>query len=198
MYALIVRTHFYLIYYNCDIINNILTIIDMYLLIFILFYLIFLGALFEAPWVPTAKKDFDRIAKLASLQPGMSFYDLGSGSGELLFYLSKKYDVNCIGIEISPLLYLYSKIKSLFFNKVKIRYGNFYKYDLSEADAVYVFLFPKTYHRLKTKISSGLKKGTRVILSYWPFECWKPTEISERENSITYYLYIVQKEKNCP
>ncbi|MDP3093316.1 MAG: class I SAM-dependent methyltransferase [bacterium] len=135
-----------------------LLIIDKYFLILILFYLIFLGALFEAPWLPTMKKNFDRIAKLAGLQPGMLFYDLGSGSGELLFCLSKKYDVNCIGIEISPLLYLYSKIKSLFFNKVKIRYGNFYKYDLSKADAVYVFLFPKAYYRLKTKISSGLKK----------------------------------------
>lgn len=164
----------------------------MYFLIFILFYLIFfLGALFEAPWLPTTKKDFDRIAKLAGLQPGMLFYDLGSGSGELLFYLSKKYGVNCVGIEISPFLYLYSKIKSLFFRKVKIKYGNFYKYDLSEADVVYVFLFPKTYHKLKTKISSGLKTGTRIVLSYWPFKDREPAQISEKENSITYYLYIV-------
>ncbi|MDP3052123.1 MAG: class I SAM-dependent methyltransferase, partial [bacterium] len=179
---------------NCnenDIINNRLTMIDIYFLILILFCLIFLGALFEAPWVPTRKKDFDRIAKLASLRPDMLFYDLGSGSGEMLFYLSKKYDVNCVGIEISPLLYLYSKIKSLFFSKVKIRYGNFYKYDLSKADVVYVFLMPKTYHKLKVKISSELKEGAMVILSCWPFEDCKPTKINEKENSITYYLYIM-------
>lgn len=156
--------------------------------------LIFLGALFEAPWVPTRKKDFDRVAKLANLRPGMLFYDLGSGSGELLFYLSKKYNVNCVGIEISPFLFLYSKIKSLFHNKVKIHYGNFYKYDLSKADMVYIFLLPKTYGKLRKKIETELKRGTKIILSCWPFKDCKPNKIDKKENAISYYLYIT-KEK---
>ncbi len=166
-----------------------------YFLTLILIFLIFLGALFGAPWVPTRKKDFDRIAKLANLYPGMLFYDLGSGSGELLFYLSKKYNVDCVGIEISPFLFLYSKIKSLFYNKVKIHYGNFYKYDLSKADIVYIFLLPKTYEKLRKKIDMELKKGTKIILSCWPFEDCKPNKINKKENAITYYSYV-KKEKD--
>lgn len=160
----------------------------------ILILIIFLGALFEAPWFPTRKKDFDRIAKLAELRPGMLFYDLGSGSGEMLFYLSKKYNVNCIGIEISPLLFLYSKIKSLFYNKVKIKYGNLYKHNISEADVVYVFLLPKVYSELKNKIDKELKKGAKLILSCWPFNSWKPNKINKKENAITYFLYIINKK----
>src|SRR3989344_8748350 len=104
----------------------------MYLFYFLILVLIilFLGAFFDAPWVPTRKKDFIRIAEIAELQPGMLFYDLGSGSGEMLFYLSQKYNIYCVGIEVSPILYLYSKVKSLFYKKVKIIYGNFYKHDL--------------------------------------------------------------------
>lgn len=154
--------------------------------------LLFFGAFFDAPWAITRKKDFDRIAKLARLQPGMVFCDLGSGDARMLFYLSKKYKVKCVGIEISPFLYLYSKFKSLFCNgKVKILYGNFYKYNLSEADVIYVFLFPKTHSKLKKKLDSEAKKGARIILSCWPFKNLEPVAISKKRNEITYWLYVV-------
>ncbi len=127
----------------------------------------------------------------------MLFYDLGSGSGKILFYLSKKYNITCVGIELSPLLYLYSKFKSLFFKRVKIKYGNFFQYDLSKADVIYIFLLPKNYDKLRKKLNSELKEGTKIILSCWPFENRKPNTIEKKENAITYYLYIVQKQKNC-
>jgi len=122
------------------------------LALIIILILLFLGALFEAPWVPTRKKDYERIAEMASLKPGMLFYDLGSGTGEMLFYLSRRYDINCVGIEISPILYLYSKIKSFFYKKVKILYGNFYRHDLSKANVIYIFLMPKNFDKLKKEI----------------------------------------------
>ena len=79
-----------------------LLLLDIFLFLFIL------GGFFGALWIPTRKKNYERIASLAELKPGMIFYDLGSGSGSLLFYLSKKYNIKCVGIEISPILYLYS------------------------------------------------------------------------------------------
>lgn len=150
---------------------------------------LFLGALFEAPWIPTRKKDYELIAKMAKLRPGMLFYDLGSGTGEMLFYLSRKHNINCVGIEISPILYLYSKIKSLFYKKVKIMYGNFYKYDLSKADVVYVFLMPKTFDKLKRKFNKELKKDSKIIISCWPLQNSYPIQINKNDNGIPYYLY---------
>ncbi len=151
--------------------------------------LIFFGALWGVPWLPTKKEDYDRIAKLANLKPGVSFYDIGSGTGDMLFYLSKKYNVNCVGIEISPILYFYSKIKSLFYKKVDIRYGNFFLHNLSNADVVYAFLYPKLYDKLKRKINSDLKNNSEIILAYWPFEKLKPIRTSKEEYRTTYYLY---------
>ncbi len=155
----------------------------------ILICIIFTGLLYDALWVPTKKEDYNRIAQLANLQPKMTFYDLGSGNANILFYLSKKYDIDCVGIEISPFWYFYSKIKSLFYKKVKIKYGNLYKHNISEADVVYVFLLPKTYPKLKNKIDKELKKGAKLILSYWPFEDSKPKNTSKKEGSAPYYLY---------
>ncbi|MDO8436058.1 MAG: class I SAM-dependent methyltransferase [bacterium] len=167
----------------------------MYFLIpiLILIILTFTGAFFAAVWLPTKKEDFDRITKLAGLRPGMLFYDLGSGDGELLFYLSKKYNVNCVGIEISPLLFLYSKIKSLFYKNVKIYYGDFYKYDLSKADIVYIFLLPKSYARLRKKLETELRKDVKIILSSWPFEDCEPNQIDKKEKAFTYYSYITKE-----
>lgn len=160
-----------------------------YFVIIPLFVVLFLGAFFDAPWVPTRKKDFVRIANIAKLQPGMLFYDLGSGAGEMLFYLSKKYNIDCVGIEISPILYLYSKIKSLFYKNVKIIYGNFYNYDLSKADVIYAFLMPKTLDKLKREIGKKLKKDSKIIISCWPLQNCNPKQMSKKNNEITYYLY---------
>ncbi len=164
-------------------------LILIYFLFFILIISIFFGVFWGVGWFPTKKEDYDRIAELAHLKPGVFFYDLGSGTGDMLFYLSKKYNINCVGIEISPLLYLYSKIKSLFYEKVEICYGNFFKYDLSKADIVYVFLYPKIYDKLKEKFNNELKNNSKIILACWPFKESGPIRISKREHRVTYYLY---------
>lgn len=156
----------------------------------ILISTVFTGAFYDAIWIPTKKENYDRIAQLADLHPEMNFYDLGSGNANILFYLSKKYNVNCTGIEISPFWYLYTKIKSLFYKKVKIKYGNFYKYDLSRADIIYVFSLLKAYSNLENKVDKELKRGGKLILSHWPLKDRKPDNISKKENSTPYYLYL--------
>ncbi len=169
----------------------------MNIAIFILFFIfvsLFFGALFEAPWLPTRKKDYHRIAELTELRPDTLFYDLGSGTGGMLFYLSRKYDANCIGIEISPVLYFYSKIKSLFYKKVNIKYGDFLKYDLSKADIIYAFLLPENFEKLKKKIDTEAKNGAKLILSCWPLKDDNSIRISKKEGEISYYVYITQKE----
>jgi len=151
---------------------------------------IFAGSYFDAMWLPTKRENYDRIAKLSQLKPGMIFYDIGSGSANMLFYFSKKYNANCVGIEIAPFWYLYSKIKSLFYRKVKIKYGNFYKYDLSTADVVYAFLLPKNYLKIKNKTDKELKVGAKLVLSSWPFKNSKPIKVDGEGTLTPYYLYI--------
>ena len=159
------------------------------LLINTFIFLTIIGGLFGAIWIPTKKKDYERIARLAGLRPRMVFYDLGSGSADLLFYLSKKYKIRCVGIEISPILYLYSKIKSIFFKNVRIRYGDFLKHDLSEADVIYAFLLPRIYEKLQEKLCNDAKNESLIILSVWPFKDVKYLKASEEKGKFTYFLY---------
>lgn len=159
------------------------------LILILILVLFFIGGFYGVIWLPTKKRDYDRIAELADLRPGRVFCDLGSGTGDLLFYLSRKYKVKCIGIEVSPVLYLYSKIKSLLHHNVEIKYGNLFKYDLSNVDIIYAFLHPKMYNRLKAKIDRETKKGAIIILSCWPFENTNPLKVNQKNNEDIFYLY---------
>ena len=164
---------------------------QVFLLIIISFLILFsFGGFFGVIWFPTRRKDYEKIASLASLQPDKIFFDLGSGAGDLLFYLSKKYGIKCVGIEVSPLFYLYSKIRSLFNKKVKIYFGNFFRFDLSSADVIYAFLHPKLLRGLEEKIDKEIKKKTSVIISCWPLENREPLKLEEREKERAYYLYL--------
>ncbi|MCP6718390.1 MAG: hypothetical protein KJI70_02530 [Patescibacteria group bacterium] len=159
------------------------------LIIEVLLVLFAFGIFWGVIWMPTRKKDYERIAKMAILKSDDVFYDLGSGTGDLLFYLEKNHGIRCVGIEISPIFYFYSKIKSLFYKKVKIRYGNFFKHDISEADILYAFLHPKMYKKLKAKIKKDAKKGVRIILAVWPFSNESQTMSSCEKGEVSYYLY---------
>jgi SAM-dependent methyltransferase len=164
-----------------------LSLFLFFLVIFLV--LLFLGAFWRTPWLPTKEEDYTTIAELAGLREGINFYDLGSGTGEMLFYFSKKYNANCFGIEISPLLYLYSKIKSLFQKKVKIFYGDFFHYDLSKADVVFIFGHPKVYRKLRKKFIKELKNETKIIVACWPLENARTLSVKKGKSGVNYYLY---------
>lgn len=165
-----------------------------YLLIFLIFIFFFFTGVADIGWAPTKRKDYPRIAQLFNPRPGMVFYDLGSGTADLLFYLANHYKITCVGIEVSPFFYLYSKIKSLFCQNVKIKYGNFFKFNLKEADVIYFFLHPKLYPRLKEKILSEAKDGAIIIAAVWPLPDANPIKISQKEKEASYFVYKKQKK----
>lgn len=155
--------------------------------------LIFFGGLYDVVWIPTRKRDYDRIANLANLSPGITFYDLGSGTANMLFYLARKHNIKCVGVEISPLLYIYSKVKSIFLKDVKIYYGNLFNIDLKYADIIYLYLYDGIYPKIIDKLNKDAKEGTKIIMACWPFENLQPIRISKEKSKTTYYLYDMKK-----
>ncbi len=147
------------------------------------------GGLFDAPFLPTAKKDFKRIARLIDPSPEKVIYDLGSGTGNLLFYLNKDYKAKGVGIEISPILYFFSKIKSLSVKDVSIIYGNFRKQDISKADVVYMFLAPIVADKAEKEILVKMKKGALLLVSGSEAEGLTPLKTSKEKGRQSYYLY---------
>jgi len=166
----------------------------MWILALILF--IFLGSfayagVLAAPWFPTWSRDIERFLKLAEIKAGQKFYDLGCGDGKLVFAAAGA-GAEAIGFEISLLPYLLARSRSFYVINSKVKFKNFWKEGLSDADIVYLFLTPKVNPRVKEKLEHELKMGAKVIAYTWPIEGWQPTKIDTTPGQLPMYLYTMQ------
>ncbi|PLX24649.1 SAM-dependent methyltransferase [Candidatus Parcubacteria bacterium] len=137
-------------------------------------------------------KDLERFLNLAKIKKDDKVYDLGCGDGKLLF-AAAKYGAKAEGFEVSILPYVIAKVRQIIDKtKVKIKFRDFWMVNLSDADVVFFFLIPRIYPKLKKKLQSELKPGTRVVAYVWPFEDWEPDVVDKAENRPTMYLYTIK------
>ena len=146
-----------------------------------------------APWVPTWKKDMKRIREMLKLQAGERCVELGCGNGRISRDLAKTTDAKeIVGVELSLLQWLIAKLQSRMdgsFTKTSFVLGNAFKHDVSDYDAVYMFLMPETYAKIQNKLEKELKPGSQVVTYVWPIPGWMPTKIDKQEGSVDIYLY---------
>lgn len=156
------------------------------------------GFIWGAGYEPTPKKDIDTAAKLLNLKQGMTVYDLGSGTGQVVIHLAKKYMVKCVGIEVDPVKAWISRAlisrQPGLAKMIEIKRNDLFSVDISEADAVYVFLSGGTsiMKRLETKLSSELREGARVASYIHLFRDWTPCSSAGKVR-----VYLVPKDKHC-
>ena len=151
-----------------------------------------------AGWEPTAKKKVRRMLEMSGAGPSDVVYDLGSGDGRVLLEAAKTYHAKAVGVEADPLRVLYSRFAVAAANlngQVKVVWGNFYNTELSGATIVTLFLTQGTNQRLKPKLLSELKPGTRVVSYVWTFRDWDPVSKDDR-NELS--MYVVPERPGPP
>lgn len=148
-------------------------------------------ALSGVPWVPTREARIRRALQLAHLQPGERLYDLGAGDGRVLLLAAREFGVRGVGIEIGPVQCALGWLRvwlSGSRQRVQIRWGNFYKADLRNADVVFVYLTSSHTSRLEKKLERELRPGTRVVSIAADFPGWQPSQV-DRE----FVIFLYQK-----
>ena len=119
--------------------------------------------LFGAPYVPTLQKQRQAAIKLLELKPGQVFVDLGSGDGSSLI-LAAQQGATAIGYELNPFLVLISWVRTRpYRQRVKIVMGNFWRADLSNVDAIFVFLIGHYMKKLDQLIVGQPHKRLRIV-----------------------------------
>ena len=160
-----------------------------YILIFIILCFGFV-VIFGAPYLPTLKRQSDQALDLLQLKSGQTFLDLGSGDGRLLIWAARN-DLNAVGIELNPILYVISKIITFRYRKkVKIIYGNFWSQSWPKVEGIYIFLHP----RFMTKFLSKLKKeysSSEVKVVSYAFKL--PGVTIKKESGALYYYEFKQR-----
>ncbi|MBZ4422203.1 cyclopropane-fatty-acyl-phospholipid synthase family protein [Myxococcus sp. RHSTA-1-4] len=148
----------------------------------------------EVPYVPTPEDAVEGMLKLAGVKPGDVVYDLGSGDGRIVISAVKNHGaMRAVGVDINP-----ERIAEANTNarragvqdKVEFRQGDLFDADIGEATVVTLYLLPSVNERLKPKLLSELKPGTRIVSHGFDMGDWKP-EQQVQEGGRTLYLWVV-------
>jgi SAM-dependent methyltransferase len=113
--------------------------------------------MFGAPYFPSLRPHMEAAFDLLDLKKGQLVYDLGCGDGRFLKAAAKR-GYRAVGYELNPFMFLYSWLTTRRYRRqVKVRFGNFWRADISDADAVFVFLLDKYMKQLDEKLKKTQK-----------------------------------------
>ncbi|MBD3281756.1 hypothetical protein GF391_03345 [Candidatus Uhrbacteria bacterium] len=134
----------------------------------------------RAPFVEIPKEVLDDIVKAMDVGPGDVVYDLGSGDGRVLeACYHRRPEARYIGIDkaLVPNVVAKWRLRKIPKGKIELLHKNFFKYDLSGATCVYVYLFPGLLKSLLPKLQRELKLGARIVSCDFEFEGVEPIEV---------------------
>jgi len=137
----------------------------------------------DVPYVPTTERGVVEMLKLAGVKKTDVVYDLGCGDGRIVVAAAKNFGARGVGIDINP-----ERIKEARENAkkegvehlVKFVEGDLFTADIKEATVVTLFLLSSVNLKLRPKLMSDLRPGTRVVSNTFDMGDWKP----EKEHSI--------------
>jgi len=190
--------------------------ISMIIIISLIFFIIIfciallwilVPAFYGLPSVPTRPERIRKALKLVSLQPDEVLYDLGAGDGRVLLIAAREFGAFSIGLEVGPVqcaLIWLRIVSSGLADRIKIRWGNFFKADLKDADVVYVYATSQEVLKLAPFLQKQMKAGSRVVSISADFPEWEPSTFDEQDLIFVYEMppkqgsltsYLLEKAK---
>ena len=170
----------------------VLLIYGLSILLFILISLWFLvPALYGLPVVSTKPARIRKALQLANLRRHEVLYDLGAGDGRVLFIAAREFGVRAVGIEVGPVqcMLLWLKINaSGLADQIRVRWADFYKAELHEANVVFVYATSKEVAKLAPHLVEQMKPGSRLVSISADFPDWEPLSFDNRDLIFVYEM----------
>jgi SAM-dependent methyltransferase len=167
-----------------------------YLLALVLFalaiaaaYFLFASFLFGAGYQPTPRRSVETMLRFARVGPEDTLYDLGAGTGAIVFRAARTYGARVVGVEVEPIrvsVLLLRRRLGPCADRVTIRWGDLFDLDFRSATVVTAFLWPGAMARLRPKFEAELGEGARVVSHCHAVPGWVPEEYDRRSDV---YLY---------
>lgn len=134
----------------------------------VIFFIFAFVILFGAPYLPTMKKQAEEALDMLALKPGQTMLELGCGDGRVAKAAARR-GLKVVGYELNPILALIARLHTLRYRgQVKIVWGNYWRHDWPDCDAIFVFLLDKYMKKLDKKIVQKRQQQGKLIrlLSY--------------------------------
>lgn len=136
--------------------------------------------MFLAPFVATPIPVVRRMLVLAELKRNEILFDLGSGDGRAVIMAATDFGAKSVGVELRDDLSKKALTSIQLLNledKPHIIQRDIFDVDLSSADVVFLYLTTSANERIKPKLESELKSGTRVVSHDYEILGWEPIKV---------------------
>lgn len=147
----------------------------------------------DIPYVPTPSNVVDAMLDLANIKPDDVLIDLGSGDGRMVIAAAKRFGIHATGVEIDPELVRESQKlagQEGLTAKADFVQADLFTYDLRRASVVTMFLTPGVNLRLRAKLLSELRPGTRVVSHRFDMGSWLPAKTVQLEKD-RIFLWVI-------
>ncbi|MCI4335208.1 MAG: SAM-dependent methyltransferase [Thermoplasmata archaeon] len=152
-------------------------------------YFLYASFAFGAGYQPAPRSVVTRMLADAAVGPDDLLFDLGAGTGAIIFRAAREFGASAVGVEVDPLRVLILRFRRWVGgprDRVRIQWGNLYGSDFRTASVVAVFLWPEAMERLRPLLEAQLRPGTRVVSHWHPVKGWEPTSV---DAATRVYLY---------
>lgn len=149
------------------------------------------------PYYKTPENIILEKLNLLELKDGDTLIDLGSGDAKSLILACKIANVKCIGYEILPEALQEAEINIKGANlsdRIEIRNEDFTTADLSDADAIILYLTRATLGELSLKLENELKKGVKIVTHEFDLPAWEiKKNVTHNHNGFINDIYLFEK-----
>lgn len=150
----------------------------------------------DVVYVPTPPAVVNEMLRLADVKANDVVYDLGSGDGRIVITAAQERGARGVGIDINPQRIQEANAnaqKAGVSDRVEFRQADLFQTDFSEATVVTLYLLPELNLKLRPKLLSELKPGTRIVSHAFDMGDWKPEQIVEVDGRTVYYWVVPEK-----
>jgi SAM-dependent methyltransferase len=134
----------------------------------------------EVPDVRTPPEVVVEMLRLARVGPDDVVYDLGSGDGRIVIAAARDFGARGVGIELDPDLVTEAARNARragVVERTRFLRQDIFDADISEATVVTLYLWPDVNLRLRPKLLSQLKPGSRIVSHDFPIGDWQPERV---------------------
>ena len=146
----------------------------------------------EVPYVPTPAAVVDAMLDMAEVGPADYLIDLGSGDGRIVIAAARR-GAQGLGVDIDPARVAEAVNAARFAGvegRAVFRRQDLFAAPIREASVIAIYLLPDVNLRLRPRLLTELRPGTRIVSHAFAMGDWRPDAHREIDGRNA-YLWIV-------
>jgi hypothetical protein len=133
----------------------------------------------DTPYVQTPRSVVDAMLKIAGVGSSDYLIDLGSGDGRIPIAAAKIHGARGFGVDIDGALVSEARREARrqgVADRVAFHERNLFVTDIAQATVLTMYLYPQVIMRLRPRLLTELRPGTRVVSHDFDLDNWQPDD----------------------